>query len=461
MNILPEELTELLNTLKMKTDQVYLVGGCVRDMILNKEPHDYDICTNLRPEEAMELLRTKYTVIPKGIEFGTVVAIINGNEYEVTTFRGESEYTDGRHPDSVNFTDKIEKDLSRRDFTMNAIAYHPFTNTIVDPFDGITDLKNGVIRAVGDPNKRFQEDGLRILRALRFAVRFGFDIESATSLAMLQNKEMLDFVSKERITDEFRKLFSYNMPISHTFLNFHEIVTQVIPELKPCVALSHDNPYHRHNIYEHCLSVTDLCDTTSFEIKMAALLHDIGKPDTREFNVEKGYYSYHGHPEVSANITESVLANDFRCTVHEREMIHTLVKYHDTEIKPTAPCIKRWLNRIGVEALQNWIILKTADRDDHLFPNGKDVIWYPHTEDVQLLLDDILENQTAITVQDLAISGRDLIALGMKPGPEFSYYLNGCLDAVLNEEIPNEKEALISYVEYMQQEIEDPDIGDD
>ena len=459
MFLLPHDLTVLFDTLRTKTTQAYLVGGCVRDMILGEEPHDYDICTDLKPEETMQLLRTKYTVIPKGMEFGTVVAIIHGAEYEITTFRGEGTYSDGRHPDSVNFANTIEEDLCRRDFTINAMAYHPFTDTIVDPFDGVTDLRDGMIRAVGDANRRFQEDGLRILRAMRFAVRFGFDIDSATSLAMLQNKKMLDLVSKERITDEFRKMFGYNMPVRNTFLNFHEIVTQVIPELKPCVAMPHDNPYHKHDIYEHCLAVTDLCDTTSFEIKMAALLHDIGKPATRFFNEEKGYYSYHGHPEVSANITESVLANDFRCTVHEREMIHTLVKYHDTEIVATAPCVKRWLNRIGAEAFQNWTILKTADRDDHVYPNGKEnVRWYPDTEGIRALIDQVLETQATIDVKDLAISGKDLIALGMKPGPEFSYYLNECLEAVLDEEIPNEKDALIAYVEDLQQEISNLDM---
>ena len=445
---IPQSVIDILELLHTKTEKAYLVGGCVRDMFMHLEPHDYDICSDLTPDVATKVLSAKYPVIPKGIEYGTVVALVDGIEYEVTTFRGETDYSDGRHPDSVKFVSNIEDDLARRDFTINAMAYDMAENKVVDPFGGLMDLKNGILRAVGDANERFLEDGLRIMRALRFAIKYNLTIEPATKEAIIRNRNMLQQVSKERITSEFQKILTCGQPIRSTFLEFAPVIAVAIPEIKPCIGLDQENPYHKHDVYEHMLAVTDLCDTDSFAIKMAALLHDIGKPATKVYNNAKDHYSFNGHPEISEQIAAEVLANDFRCTAKENERIRLLVKFHDTQILPTEPCVKRWLNRYGSDFLSDWLVLKQADRDDHVYPNGlENVTWYPKTEDIKCVMDTVLEQQSAFSLKDLAINGRDLIDLGLKPGPEFSEYLQSCLDAVIDGACENEHDALFEYLE--------------
>lgn len=445
---IPQPVIDILELLHTKSSKAYLVGGCVRDMFMHLEPHDYDICSDLTPDIAMKVLSTKYPVIPKGIEYGTVVALVDGTEYEVTTFRGETDYSDGRHPDSVKFVSNIEYDLARRDFTINAMAYDVSEDKLIDPFGGLMDLENGILRAVGNANERFQEDGLRIMRALRFAIKYNLTIEPETKEAIIRNRNMLQQVSKERITSEFQKILTCGQPIRKTFLEFTPVIAAAIPEIEPCIGLDQENPYHKHDVYEHMIAVTDLCDTDSFAIKMAALLHDIGKPTTKAYNSKKGHYSFDGHPEVSEQIVAEVLANDFRCTAKETEQIRLLIKFHDTQITPTEPCVKRWLNRYGVDFLSDWLILKQADRDDHVYPNGpENVSWYPKTEDIKQVMNTVLEQQSAFSLKDLAINGNDLINLGLKPGPEFSEYLQSCLDAVIDGVCENTYESLLTFLE--------------
>lgn len=443
---IPQPVIDILDLLHTKTEHAYLVGGCVRDMILNMKPHDYDLCSDLSPESASEILGTKYQVILKGIKFGTISALVDGTEYEVTTFRGNSKYSDGRHPDAIRFVSSIEKDLARRDFTINAMAFDIKTNILIDPFDGKSDLLLGLLRTVGNPDDRFREDGLRILRALRFAIKYNLQIEPKTKEAILRNRTMLQSVSKERITEEFRKILTCGQPITPVFMEFAPVISEIIPEITPCIGLNQGNPYHKHDVYEHMLAVTDLCETDSFVIKMAALLHDIGKQNTKAFNEAKGYYSFHGHPEESYKISIEVLERNFRCTSKECDRILNLIRYHDTEIVPTEPCIKRWLNKLGPDFLADWIILKTADRDDHLFPAGKNVKWYPHTEEIRQIMEQILLEQTAFSIKDLAINGDDLISLGLQPGPDFSHYLQNCLEAVMDGICKNDHDKLLELI---------------
>lgn len=449
---IPQPVIDILDLLHTKTEHAYLVGGCVRDMILGVEPHDYDICSDLSPEAASETLGTKYQVLPKGIKFGTISVLIDGIEYEITTFRGDSKYSDGRHPDSIRFVSNIEEDLERRDFTINAMAFDIKTNTLIDPFDGKSYILLGLLRTVGNPDERFQEDGLRILRALRFAIKYDLQIEPKTKEAMLRNRNMLQSVSRERITEEFRKILTCGKPISQIFMEFSPIIAEVVPEITPCIGLDQENPYHKHDVYEHMLAVTDLCETDLFVIKMAALLHDIGKPKTKAFNEAKDHYSFHGHPEVSYEISIQVLSREFRCTSIENDRIVNLIRYHDTEIIPTKPCVKRWLNKFGVDFMRDWLILKTADRDDHVYPNEYGVVgenyptWYPKTEEIEVVLNEILQEQSAFAIKDLAINGHDLIAIGLKPGPKFSRYLQKCLEAVMDGTCENNHDELLKFV---------------
>jgi len=441
---IPEDAINILAKLN-DVSEGYLVGGCVRDLLLGKRPHDFDITTKLRPNEIIELLRKNgYYCYGKGIEYGTVVAVGKYNEeFEITTYRSDSNYSDGRHPDTVEFSDNILEDLSRRDFTINAIAYNPISKEIIDRFGGINDLNNKRINAVGDANLRFKEDGLRILRALRFAIRFDYEISGSTKTAILRN---IDKISKERITNEFRKIFSYNKPVFNTFREYATIIKKIIPEIEPCIGFEQNNPYHHHDVYLHMLSVTDLCNTTDFCINMAALLHDIGKPNTYTQD-EEGFGHFHGHPKKSLEITEKVLKNDFRITSKEYDKICKLVELHDMTFLASEKAVKRNINKYGHEFIEDWCVLKKADRNDHMFPKGKDVRWYPQVEEIKKIYDDILLNEPCCTLKDLQINGNDLISLGIPKGKEIGIILNDVLNKVIDDELYNEKETLVSYVE--------------
>lgn len=444
---IPEDAINILAKLN-DVSEGYLVGGCVRDLLLGKRPHDFDITTKLRPNEIIELLRKNgYYCYGKGIEYGTVVAVGKYNEeFEITTYRSDSNYSDGRHPDTVEFADNILEDLSRRDFTINAIAYNPISKEIIDRFGGINDLNNKRINAVGDANLRFKEDGLRILRALRFAIRFDYEISGSTKTAILRNIDKIDNISKERITNEFRKIFSYNKPVFNTFREYATIIKKIIPEIEPCIGFEQNNPYHHHDVYLHMLSVTDLCNTTDFCINMAALLHDIGKPNTYTQD-EEGFGHFHGHPKKSLEITEKVLKNDFRITSKEYDKICKLVELHDMTFLASEKAVKRNINKYGHEFIEDWCVLKKADRNDHMFPKGKDVRWYPQVEEIKKIYDDILLNEPCCTLKDLQINGNDLISLGIPKGKEIGIILNDVLNKVIDDELYNEKETLVSYVE--------------
>ena len=253
-------------------------------------------------------------------------------------------------------------------------------------------------------------------------------------------------ISKERITDEFRKIFSYNKPVFNTFREYATIIKKIIPEIEPCIGFEQNNPYHHHDVYLHMLSVTDLCNTTDFCINMAALLHEIGKPNTYTQD-EEGFGHFHGHPKKSLEITEKVLKNDFRITNKEYDKICQLVELHDMTFPASEKAVKRNINKYGHEFIEDWCVLKKADRNDHMFPNGKDVRWYPQVEEIKKIYDDILLNEPCCTLKDLQINGNDLISLGIPKGKEIGIILNDVLNKVIDDELYNEKEILVNYVE--------------
>ena len=437
------KILEILN----KTDKAYLVGGCVRDIYMKDIPHDYDMCTGLLPNEIIKTMEENgYKASDRSIKYGTVIVTgYNKEEYEVTTFRSESNYSDSRHPSEVKFEKDVVKDLERRDFTINAIAYNPHTKEIVDPFNGVGDIKKGIIKAVGNPYERFNEDALRILRAMRFAIKYDFEIEEETQKAMIFCAPKLNSISKERITEEFKKIFETGKPVTDIFLKNSEIIKTIIPEIEECIGFNQNNKYHKHNVYEHNLAVTDLCKSNKFEIKMAALLHDIGKPQSYTVDNE-GNGHFYGHPKVSRNIATEVLAKDFCVTTKEKERILDLVEFHDMEFEPTENVVKRKLNRFGEDFLRDWIVIKTADRDDHIFPYGKEnTKWYPKTESIEEILNEVIEKNNCFSIKDLAINGNDLIQeFGLKPGKEIGNLLNNLLDEVIDNNIKNTKEDLLN-----------------
>ena len=437
----PDNVKLIHNVLCHKNYECHLVGGCVRDALLGEVPHDYDLCTNANPNAVQELLKkTGIRSSSVGIQYGTVVALLNQDQYEITTYRTESEYSDGRHPDKVEFSKNINADLSRRDFTINAMAYDLDKNTIVDPYDGKEDLQNKVIRMVGDPNERIKEDPLRILRGLRFAIRYGFSIEDKTKEAFLNNKHLLSFVSKERVTKEFKKIFSYNKPIAPVFLEYAPIIFELVPEMQVCYKFEQNNKYHRHDVYEHLLHVVDGCDTDKFEIKLAALLHDIGKPASY-ITDKQGNGHFYGHADVSYEMSKEILSKDFRVTVHERDKVLLLIREHDHEMPITTKSIRKFVSEYGEDFINDWLILKKGDVSDHINPDPERSL----SDKYSLMLETyqkFIGNESRFSLKDLNVNGIDMISLGLK-GCSIGDTLNYLLNNVINEITPNNYKDLI------------------
>lgn len=442
--IIPSDAIRVIETLNNSGYEAYLVGGCVRDMLMGVEPHDWDICTNAKPEETKRVMKErKIYTFDSGIKHGTITAVINGENYEVTTYRSEADYSDGRHPDKVEFITDIHEDLKRRDFTINAMAYNPLTDELIDDFNGHLDLQNGIIRAVGNASERFDEDSLRILRALRFAIKYQFDIDEYTSLSMHRQRGLLVNISKERITDEVRKMLTSGKPVKVHFMEYKDIIGTIIPEIIPCFNFNQNNKYHKHDVYEHILYVVDNCNTTKFEIKMAALLHDIGKPKTYIEDME-GWGHFYGHPQISYEMSQSILRNDFRVSTEQLERTLELIQYHDMEVASTKASVKRALNKHGVDFMYDWFILKQADMDDHIYPN-KNCHYIIDISGIEARIQQILDEQSCFSLKDLAIGGKDIMTkLGVKPGKHIGIILNTLLEEVIDEKISNESEVLLN-----------------
>lgn len=453
-NAIPKEALDILKMLQEHGYAAYFVGGCVRDMLLKKEPHDYDIATEATPDKVQELFEK---TVPTSLQHGTVTVMCHKEGFEVTTFRKDGTYTDNRRPSEVFFTNRIEEDLARRDFTINAMAYDPLKNRLVDPFGGRIDLQKGVIRAVRNADARFKEDALRILRALRFACKYGFKIEKETSIAMLNNAKLLNAISKERITWELRNILSSNQPIAEYFKSYALLIAQIIPEIAGCIDFKQNNKWHKHNVYEHMLAVVDACDTTDFSIKLAALLHDIGKPHTYTVD-EEGYGHFYGHSKVSREITERVLAKDLVLTKKERERVLELVEFHDMAIVSAKSSVKKMLNRHGTDFCYDWAVLKKADLEDHICPKGKEAVFldsHNRFEVFQTLLSEIDEEKSAFGIKDLKISGHDLMsALFIKEGPVIGQINRQLLNEVMEERAINEKDALLMRAKELYNEYE-------
>lgn len=442
--IIPSDVVRVVSILNNSGYEAYLVGGCVRDMIIGVTPHDWDICTNATPDETKRVMSEhKIYTFDSGIKHGTITAVINGENYEVTTYRSEAEYSDGRHPDKVDFITNIHEDLKRRDFTINAMAYNPLTDELIDDFGGHLDLQNGIVRAVGNANERFTEDSLRILRALRFAIKYQFNIDEYTSMSMNKHRELLVNISKERITDEVRKILTSGKPIKAHFMEYRDIIGIIIPEIITCFDFNQNNKYHRHDVYEHILNVVDNCNTTKFEIKMAALLHDIGKPKAYTEDMD-GCGHFYGHPQISYEMSQNILRSSFKISTEQLDRILELVLYHDMEVAGTKASVKRALNKHGVDFMYDWFILKQADMDDHIYPN-KNCHYIINISEIDVRIQQILDEQSCFSLKDLAIGGKDIMdKLGVKQGKHIGIILNTLLEEVIDEKISNESEVLLN-----------------
>ncbi len=441
---LPRAVSDLITRLENAGYSAYAVGGCVRDTLLSKQPHDWDLCTSARPEEMQEVFRGEH-VAETGLKHGTLTVILDHIPYEITTFRTDGSYTDHRHPDSVTFVNHVAGDLSRRDFTVNAMAYSP-RNGLVDLFGGQEDLARRVIRCVGVPEERFREDALRILRALRFASVFDFSVDPETSAALRSLSPSLKQVAAERIREELLKLLC-GPGAGRILREYPEVLSVIIPEIAPMVGYDQKNHHHHFDLWEHTVQALENVPPEP-DLRLTMLLHDTGKPAVRTFD-ERGEAHFRGHHTVSAEIAERV-ADRLRCDRETRERVTRLVYYHDMPMRTASGAVNldrsyllRQLNRFGEKDLRALFRIHCADRTATGYSS-------PEREKARLgermaALDALLAEHPCFTLKDLALNGNDLKALGLN-GPALGNALQRLLEAVMEGQVPNEKEELKNFV---------------
>jgi tRNA nucleotidyltransferase (CCA-adding enzyme) len=423
--------------------EAYVVGGCVRDAIMGNEINDFDITTSATPEEMKVVFKDERT-FDTGIKHGTITLYYNHENVEITTYRIEGEYEDNRHPKSVEFTRSLENDLKRRDFTMNAIVYND-NEGYVDIFSGRQDIENKTIRAIGDPKKRFEEDALRILRAIRFSSCLGFRIEEKTRQAMIECKSLLHNISGERIAVEINKLL-LGKNVKNVILENYEILGEIIPEIKQMKGFDQRTKWHIYDILTHTAVVVENIPPIP-HLRLAALLHDTGKVHT--FTVdENGSGHFYGHNEKSGEIAHDYLVK-YRYDNFTRDRVTKLVKIHDTPIEEDRILIKKRINRMGEECFFDLIELKIADNKAQNPMYTK----LDHFEMVKKIANEIL-NESCFSLKSLAINGSDLIKDGHKPGKNLGAILDIILNEVMEEKLPNEREKLLERAREIAKEID-------
>ena len=435
---IPAGARHILQTLAAAGHEAYLVGGCVRDLLRGVPPHDWDICTSALPEETERCFADR-RVIETGLKHGTVTVVEEGEPYEITTYRTEGPYSDSRRPDFVCFVPNLEEDLARRDFTMNAIAMD-LQGNLRDPYGSADDIKSRLIRCVGEPDQRFQEDGLRVMRALRFAAVFGYEIEERTARAVHENRAMLDRVAAERINTELCKLL-VGQNAGEVLWQYPDVFCQFWPELGPLVTLEQNNPWHCWGGWEHTIRALEEAPA-DVTLRLAMLLHDIGKPACKSTD-EKGIDHFYGHPAVSAQLADKML-RALKFDNKTRERVVLLVERHDVQLLPRSQVIRRWLNRLSPEAFFQLLDIKRADNMGQAPEKVRDRL--AELDVIRAKAERILAERQCLTLKDLAVNGRDVIAAGVAPGPEVGQVLEGLLGQVLSGSIPNEREALMKSV---------------
>lgn len=447
-----ENAINVCKVLKDNGFQAFFVGGCLRDSKMNLNIKDIDITTDALPEDVQRLF-TKH--LDTGLKHGTVsVKTEDDSEwFEVTTFRIDGKYDDGRHPDKVTFVKDVKDDLSRRDLTINAMAWDPIDNIWVDPFNGLSDIENKKISCVGSAKDRFMEDPLRVLRAMRFAIKLRFTISNETKVAMHDSEvidKLVNCISKERITTELSNMLTCGKPVHDIFMEFSDVLAALFPDLKPMVNSPHNSPWHCHDIFEHCVCVIDACNTTRFDIKLAAMFHDVGKPDCRTHDIEHNCDHFTGHPKRSREICEIAFSRDLRLSIRDREMALTLVDIHDHHINSTDVGIRRMIVNFNEDVVRSWLILKEADISDHIPAPGREDAWNDlinRFNSFKTNIDRVISEMNALQIRDLAIGGNDVIELlNIKPGPTIGKILKTVFDAVVDGNLTNDKNSLINFI---------------
>ena len=432
---LPINVKKAIALLEEAGFECLIVGGCVRDALMGIEPHDYDLTTSATPDEMLSVF-SGYRVIPTGIKHGTLTVLIGDEPLEITTFRTDGEYRDNRRPESVSFSRDIADDLSRRDFTVNAMAYSA-KRGLIDLFGGVDDLSSKVIRAVGEPDRRFNEDGLRIMRALRFSSVLGFSIEKETADSIRRCSPLLKNIAVERLWIEFSKLIR-GVDASRILRDYTEVLGNIIPEILPMVGFDQKTRHHCYDVYEHTLRVLDNCDRNDTVLRLAAFFHDIGKPETQTFD-QNGAHFY-GHAERSAEITDAIFRR-FHTDNATREQVVRLISEHCRQIEPTERSVRRFLTSHDKASFDRYVKLYRADRLA-CAPDNRDT---SGIDEIEAIANRLLEADTCLSLKKLAVNGDDLIALGYR-GREVGQLLNELLDGVINGRFENKRDVLLSEI---------------
>jgi len=435
---IPDEAQYIINRLEESGYEAYVAGGCVRDAVLETEPKDWDICTQALPEQTMKCFEGQ-RIIETGLRHGTITLVLDHKPFEITTYRVDGTYSDNRHPDTVEFVKDLKEDLARRDFTINAMAYNPKTG-IVDFFGGQEDIKDGIIRCVGDADKRFQEDALRIMRALRFAAVLGFTIEKNTSNSCIGNRQLLQNIAVERIAVELNQLIVgkgvFDVLRTHT-----SVLTEIIPEMIPMVGFDQNTAYHCFDVFQHTLRSVAYAPS-DVVIRLTMLFHDIAKPKCYHEDERGGHF--YGHAQAGAEMAREILQR-LKYDNDTIETVTQLILYHGVELHPESKSIKRWLNRIGEVRLRQLIEVKRADamaKADQYRQGDMDAL-----DRITATIDEVIEQQQCFALKDLAVDGRDLIAVGVPQGTAIGKWLNRLMDMVIDEQVENDKGKLLKIVQ--------------
>ena len=425
----------VLERLEAAGHQAVFVGGCVRDLLRGQPPHDYDAATSALPEEILSACAS-LRCVPTGLKHGTVTVLSDGLPVEVTTFRREGRYTDHRHPDQVAFTCSLAEDLARRDFTINAMAWSP--SGLSDPFGGREDLARGTIRCVGDGDRRFREDALRILRGLRLAAQLDFLLEEQTVAAIRRSAPLLQYVAWERISAELLRLLC-GPGAGRVLLAFPEVIGQILPELVPAVGFLQYSPHHRFDVYTHSVKTLEGVRPEP-ALRLAALLHDTGKPSCFTLDPE-GIGHFYGHEEESARLADCA-ARRLRLDRRTREQVVLLVGRHGLGLPLEERAVRRWLRRLGPESFLDLLELQRAD-------GAACGVDKPDQEArrtrLEALARDILAQAPCLTIGDLAVNGRDALAAGLE-GPAIGRALRALLEQVSQGELPNDRTVLLEHL---------------
>ncbi len=436
---IPENGKLILNILNNNGYDAYAVGGFVRDNLMGRAVGDFDVTTSALPEETEQLLKlNNIKYVETGLKHGTITAVIKGEPVEITTFRSDGEYKDNRRPETVNFVSSIKEDLARRDFTINALAYND-EKGLVDFYGGLQDIENKVIRCVGDADKRFKEDALRIMRALRFSAVLGFEIEEKTKKAVFDNKQLLLNIAGERVFAELYKMLAGDN-IYNVLNDFKEVFAVVIPELEPTFDCRQNNPWHIYNVYQHIIHAVQNAPKNS-DLRLVMLFHDIGKPAVKTTD-SRGIDHFKTHAAVSADIAKKVLKR-FHASNKIINKVTQLIFYHQSVENVDDIRVKRWVAKIGAEQTKNLFEVRIADLKSH---NPEKIDYeVKKIKELEAELEEAVRAGEAVSLKDLAVHGNDLIALGYK-GREIGEKLNEILKLIVDDELSNNREEILNYL---------------